>query len=110
MVFGIKYTSNTKKNRLKMAFSLQNYGGAFMLKDGKLEYYFDNVFAAIKTSSKLNNSHDGNIRYSVFSVDKQSAKSIPADHILGSYDEYDDIMAKKYDDLFKQLEEKQPTM
>ncbi len=110
MIFGIKYTANTKKNRMNMGFSLQNYGGAIMLKNGKLEYYFNNIFAAIKTSSKLNNSHEGNIRYSVFPVDKESSREIPVDHILSSFDEYDNLMAKQYDDLINQLKEKQPTM
>ena len=104
MIFGIKHTSNTRKGRQVVNNSLQKYGSAIMFRDGKLDYYFDNVFSAIKAAHRLQKAHNGLLSYDVFKVAKDKEKSIPVDKIFSSYEEYKEASDRKTQELIEQLE------
>ena len=104
MIFGIKYSGNTRQGIKALNNSMQRYGCAIML-DGKLDYYFNNVFSAIKTAHKLQKAHNGLISYHVFKVEKEYEKRIAIDKILSSYEEYSTIMERKTQETIQKAQE-----
>lgn len=103
MIFGIKYHDNTKHGRAVANYTMQRYGCAIM-HNGKVDYYFDNVFSAIKTAHKLQKAHNGLLSYNVFKVAKDKERTIPVDKIFSSYEEYKEASDKRTQELIEQLE------
>lgn len=103
MIFGIKYHDNTKHGRAVANYTMQRYGCAIM-HNGKVDYYFDNVFSAIKTAHKLQKAHNGLLSYNVFKVAKDKERTIPVDKIFSSYEEYKEASEKRTQELIEQLE------
>lgn len=103
MIFGIKYHDNTKRGRAVINYTMQRYGCAIM-HNGTVDYYFDNVFSAIKTAHRLQKAHNGLLSYNVFKVAKDKEKSIPTDKIFSSYEEYKEASDKRTQELIEQLE------
>ena len=101
MLFGIKYQEN--KQGLKIVNkSLNQFGSAFMFRNGNVGLFFTNLFEAFKTAKDLGKFHK-NIKYSVYKLTKQEEQLISLDKIVKTKQEYDEKKDVEHQRLMKKI-------